>query len=290
VFKVNVKQWLLIALSAFVLSACQPAAKKEDAAKDGAKASTEASSIKDDDKIGYALGAKMASFIKQDLDKNNLGLINKDSVAKGFNDALSDNIQLSDQEIAKQFALFQQRIKAAQQQAQAKQQQEMKAKSEKAKIEGAAFLAENAKKEGVTSTKSGLQYEVLKAAEKGAAKPKFTDNVQVHYTGSLIDGTVFDSSVKHGQPVTFPLSRVIKGWTEGLQLMSVGSKYRFTIPSELAYGPGGQPGVIPGNSVLQFDVELLAINPQAKKPTAKPAKSVKPANKKAPAKKDGSKG
>ena len=277
-FKINVKQWLLIGLSVFVLSACQQGDKKDEAAKDSAKASSESSSMKEEDKIGYSLGAKMASFIKQDLDKNNLGLINKESVAQGFNDALAGNIKLSDEEIAKQFAMFQQRIQAAQQQAAAEKQQKMKAEAEKAKTEGAAFLAENAKKEGVTTTKSGLQYEVLKAGDKDAAKPKFTDQVQVHYTGSLIDGKVFDSSVKRGQPATFPLSRVIKGWIEGLQLMPVGSKFRFTIPSDLAYGPGGQPGVIPGNAVLQFDVELLAINPQANKPAA--AKPAKPAAKK----------
>ncbi|MDQ7048899.1 MAG: FKBP-type peptidyl-prolyl cis-trans isomerase [Enterobacterales bacterium] len=269
----NIKQWLLIAASALVLSACQPGDKKEDATKESAKASSESSTMKEEDKIGYALGAKMASFIKQDLDKNNLGLINKDSVARGFNDALADNIQLSEEEIGKQFAMFQQRIQAAQQQAAAEKQQKMKAEAEKAKTEGAAFLAENAKKEGVTTTKSGLQYQILKDGDKGAAKPKFTDNVKVHYTGSLIDGTVFDSSAKRGQPATFPLSRVIKGWIEGVQLMPVGSKFRFTIPSELAYGPGGQPGVIPGNAVLQFDIELIAINPEANKPAAKPAAS-----------------
>ncbi len=261
----NLKQWLVMVLSVFVLTACQPGDKKEEASEQSA---TDSSQMKEEDKIGYALGAKMASFIKQDLESNDLGLINKESVAKGFNDALADKVKLSPEEIGQQFALFQQKIKEAQQKAAADRQAAMKAEAEKAKTAGEAFLAENAKKEGVTTTESGLQYEVLKAGDKGAAKPKTTDQVKVHYTGSFIDGKVFDSSEKQGKPVTFPLNRVIKGWIEGLQLMPVGSKFRFTIPSDLAYGQNGSPGVIPGNSVLQFDVELLAINPKPDQPAA----------------------
>jgi len=109
----------------------------------------------------------------------------------------------------------------------------------------------------VITTASGLKYEVLTAAE--GPKPSATDKVTVHYKGTLTDGTVFDSSYDRGQPTTFPLNRVIPGWTEGVQLMSVGSKYRFTIPGNLAYGAGGIPGTIPPNATLIFDVELLAI-------------------------------
>lgn len=123
---------------------------------------------------------------------------------------------------------------------------------------GSAFLAENAKREGVVQTLSGLQYEVLTKGEN-TEHPSATSNVTVHYHGTLIDGTVFDSSVERGQTIDFPLNRVIPGWTEGVQLMSVGDKFRFYIPSQLAYG-NRSTGKIEGGSVLIFDVELFAIN------------------------------
>jgi FKBP-type peptidyl-prolyl cis-trans isomerase FklB len=128
------------------------------------------------------------------------------------------------------------------------------------KRKSASFLEENKKKEGVKSTASGLQYEVIKAVP-GAAKPKATDKVKVHYTGTLVNGTVFDSSVERGEPIDFGLDQVIPGWTEGVQLMSVGEKYRFVIPYNLAYGEQGSLPQIPGFSTLVFEVELLAINP-----------------------------
>ncbi len=123
---------------------------------------------------------------------------------------------------------------------------------------GREFLEENAKNDSVTVTESGLQYMVLK--EGNGAKPGPTDEVTVHYTGRLLDGTVFDSSVDRGEPATFPLNRVIPGWTEGLQLMSEGSKYRLFIPSELAYGEKGAGNDILPNSTLIFDVELIKVN------------------------------
>ena len=129
--------------------------------------------------------------------------------------------------------------------------------SAKAKKEGEKFLAENAKREGVKVTASGLQYEVLEATL--GQKPKATDTVKVHYEGTLIDGTVFDSSYKRGESIPFPLNGVIKGWTEGLQLMSVGSKYKFFIPYQLAYGERGAGGSIPPYAALIFTVELLGI-------------------------------
>ncbi len=135
-----------------------------------------------------------------------------------------------------------------------------KAKSEKAtenlKV-GEDFLATNKEKESVVTTKSGLQYEVLKQGE--GAKPKATDKVKCHYHGTLIDGTIFDSSVQRGQPATFPLNMVIKGWTEALQLMPVGSKYRLFLHPDLAYGERQTGAVIGPNSTLIFDVELLDI-------------------------------
>ena len=129
--------------------------------------------------------------------------------------------------------------------------------SAKAKEEGEKFLAENAKREGVKTTASGLQYEVLEATL--GQKPKATDTVRVHYEGTLIDGTVFDSSYKRGESITFPLNGVIKGWTEGLQLMSIGSKYKFFIPYQLAYGERGAGASIPPYAALIFTVELLGI-------------------------------
>lgn len=123
---------------------------------------------------------------------------------------------------------------------------------------GADFLTENAQKEGVISLPSGLQYEVLQRGN-GEVHPKADSNVRVHYHGTLIDGTVFDSSVERGQPISFGLNQVIPGWTEGVQLMVEGDKYRFYIPSNLAYGERGV-GKIPAGSLLIFDVELLAVN------------------------------
>ena len=129
--------------------------------------------------------------------------------------------------------------------------------SAKAKEEGEKFLAENAKREGVKVTASGLQYEVLEATL--GQKPKATDTVKVHYEGTLIDGTVFDSSYKRGESISFPLNGVIKGWTEGLQLMPVGSKYKLYIPYQLAYGESGAGASIPPYAALIFTVELLGI-------------------------------
>lgn len=130
-------------------------------------------------------------------------------------------------------------------------------KAQKNAEAGKAFLEENAKKEGIVSLPSGLQYEII--AEGNGAKPSATDAVTCHYHGTLIDGTVFDSSVRRGQPATFPLNRVIKGWTEALQLMPIGSKWRLFLPSDLAYGSQQVSAEIGPNSTLIFEVELLDI-------------------------------
>ena len=129
--------------------------------------------------------------------------------------------------------------------------------------EGKQFLLQNGKKSGVKTTASGLQYQVL---TQGSGKsPKATDKVKVHYEGRLIDGTIFDSSYKRGEPVTFPLNQVIKGWTEGLQLMKEGGKYRLFVPANLGYGEAGNADIEP-NSVLIFDIELLQVNPPVTQP------------------------
>ncbi|MDR0349652.1 MAG: FKBP-type peptidyl-prolyl cis-trans isomerase [Tannerella sp.] len=130
--------------------------------------------------------------------------------------------------------------------------------SEAAKAAGEAFLAENKTKEGVITTESGLQYRIVQQGE-GEEKPTTEDQVKVHYTGHLLDGTVFDSSVQRGEPATFGVTQVIKGWTEVLQLMTPGSKYIAWIPSELAYGTQGAGQMIKPNSVLEFEIELLEI-------------------------------
>ncbi len=134
---------------------------------------------------------------------------------------------------------------------------QIKERSSSAKTEGEKYMTENAKKEGVTVTDSGLQYEVLTAGD--GPKPKATDTVTVHYVGTLLNGTEFDSSVKRGEPATFALNQVIPGWTEGVQLMNKGSKYRFVIPAELAYGDKGAGAEIGPGETLIFEVELLEI-------------------------------
>jgi len=176
--------------------------------------------------------------------------INQDQFLAGIKDAVAKaDLKLSPEEIAATMKEFQLK----------NMPEEIKDKAE-ANIEaGDTYRADNAQKDGVKETDSGLQYEVLTKAEKGAAKPSAEDTVSVHYHGTLIDGTVFDSSVERGQPATFPLNRVIPGWTEGVQLMSVGEKYRFVIPPDLGYGMRGAGGDIGPNETLIFEVELLEI-------------------------------
>jgi FKBP-type peptidyl-prolyl cis-trans isomerase FkpA/FKBP-type peptidyl-prolyl cis-trans isomerase FklB len=150
-----------------------------------------------------------------------------------------------------------------QQQLQRHQMEKMAQAASNNASEGAKFLAANAKKPGVQSTASGLEYQVLKAGD--GPKPKDTDVVRVNYRGTLLDGTVFDDSAQHGGPATIPLVQVVPGWREGIALMPVGSKYRFWIPASLAYGETGTPGgPIPPNATLGFEVELLGIGAQGK--------------------------
>jgi FKBP-type peptidyl-prolyl cis-trans isomerase FkpA len=172
---------------------------------------------------------------------------------RGFEDALAGNAKIDEEKIREVLTALDESVRT-------KQEEKAKVESEKSKVEGEKYLAENANKEGVMVTESGLQYEVLSQGE--GAKPVATDVVKVHYKGTLLDGTEFDSSYSRNEPTTFPLNRVIPGWTEGLQLMPVGSKYKFTIPSDLAYGDRDL-GKIPANSTLIFEVELLEIQNDA---------------------------
>ena len=206
----------------------------------------------DQQKQSYSLGSSIGKYMKTNLEKQaELGVpLDNSYIISGFTDSLSDKSLVTEEEIRTVLMAMETSLKE-------KQQALTEEKTKAALAEGAAFLAENAKKEGVKVTESGIQYEVLTAAE--GDKPAATDTVTVHYVGTFLNGEEFDSSVKRGEPAVFPLNGVIAGWTEGVQLMSVGSKFKFTIPSDLAYGPNGNPPRIPGNSVLQFEIELLEI-------------------------------
>ncbi len=198
------------------------------------------------DKASYLIGRNIGESIKSDdLDLNIDVLV---AALKGAMEGKDSRI--NDEEANKIMTEFQNTVREA-------KMAKAKAEAEKNAAEAKKFLEENGKREGVTTTESGLQYEVIKKGE--GAKPKATDTVSVHYHGTLLDGTVFDSSVDRGTPAEFPLNRVIKGWTEGLQLMPVGSKWKFTIPADLAYGEAGSPPKIGPGSTLVFEVELLEI-------------------------------
>ncbi|MFD1008857.1 FKBP-type peptidyl-prolyl cis-trans isomerase [Oceanisphaera ostreae] len=215
-------------------------------------------------KSAYAIGLSMGRYIGSTLEKQQeLGVdLNNDIILSGVQDGFTDKGQMSDEEIQTALTAYDEHINELIE-AQAKEQAAATLE------ESNKFLKENAKRDGVTVTDSGLQYEVLTEGE--GAKPNAEDVVTVHYTGTLVDGTTFDSSVERGEPASFPLNQVIPGWTEGVQLMSVGAKYKFVIPSELGYGEAGA-GTIPGNAVLTFEVELLEIK-SADEPKAEPAKN-----------------
>jgi FKBP-type peptidyl-prolyl cis-trans isomerase FklB len=191
------------------------------------------------DSVSYAMGASLASFYKaQGLNNINISL-----ATKAMQDVLKDTSLLNEPQINTCITNYLQKIKTE--------------KMTKTKEEGQAFLEANKTKPGVITLPSGLQYQVL--TEGTGPKPVETDKVKCHYHGTLVDGTVFDSSVERGQPATFPVNGVIKGWVEALQLMPVGSKWRLFIPSELAYGERQAGAKILPGSTLIFDVELLEI-------------------------------
>lgn len=201
--------------------------------------------------MGMGLGQQFRSEgIAIDLDKLKAGIERASGAATGAE-------PFTQEQLTAAMDGFQKLMQSKQEAKMAEEQKEMAAAAGKYKEEGTKYLADNGKRKGVTTTASGLQYEVLK--EGTGPKPAVTDSVSVHYHGTLIDGKVFDSSVERGEPASFPLQGVIKGWTEGLQLMPVGSKWRFYIPSGLAYGDQAQGDDIPPGSTLIFDVELLGI-------------------------------
>ncbi len=216
----------------------------------GQTAAQEASALKDQkDKLSYSLGVEIAKNLKQ-LQGYSVEL-NQDLVLQGVKDAFSGGKTLmSDEEIKETLSGFQKEMIA-------KQKEAFKKLGEKNQAEGEAFLAENKKKEGVVTLASGLQYKVITPGSD--KKPKPTDTVKVHYKGTLINGTEFDSSYRHGEPAGFQVNTVIPGWTEALELMGEGAKWQVFIPSNLAYGERGAGGQIGPNATLIFEIELISI-------------------------------
>jgi FKBP-type peptidyl-prolyl cis-trans isomerase len=200
-------------------------------------------------KVSYSLGVILGQKLSQDMKDMDL-----DAFQAGLKAVYDGKTpEMSEEEIGKTMQSFQMK----------KIEEQRKAMDELGnanKEAGAAYMAENAKKENVKTTESGLQYEELVAGS--GAQPTAEDTVKVHYRGTLIDGTEFDSSYSRNEPVSFPLGGVIPGWTEGLQLMKEGGKAKLVIPSDLAYGPGGMGNAIGPNSTLVFEVELLEVNPK----------------------------
>lgn len=212
----------------------------------------------DKEKLSYSMGVATGMQMKrQSID------VDIDSFSKGLRDSVSGGkLQMTEQQVQEALTKFQQDMSA-------KQAEKTKQLAETNKKEGEAFLAENKKKEGVKTLPSGLQYKVI--TDGTGNMPKESDTISAHYRGTLIDGTEFDSSIKRGQPVTFAVKGVIKGWTEALQLMKEGSKWQLFIPADLAYGERGAGAQIGPNATLIFEVELISIQaPAEKKETKEP--------------------
>lgn len=239
------------AIAALGLMGCQQdKSSTEDAAAEATTA-LDKETMTEAQKQEFSMGASMAIFVNSRVEEMERlgGSLDKDMVIRGFVDTLEDNSTFTFDEV-RQFA-------QAGEQAMRKLQEQQAEQASAANIEaGKAFLAENASKDGVITTESGLQYQILEAGE--GKSPEATDTVKVHYHGTLLDGTTFDSSYDRGEPAVFPLNRVIAGWTEGVQLMKEGAKFKFFIPSELAYGSRATGSITP-HSTLIFDVELLEV-------------------------------
>jgi FKBP-type peptidyl-prolyl cis-trans isomerase FklB len=199
------------------------------------------------DQASYGVGLNIGESLARDAVE-----LNVDAIAEGISDALSGAEKRVDKET----------LQAAFEKIREEQERKQAAVNDAAAQIGTDFLAENGKKEGVTTLESGLQYEVITEAAEGGVKPSATDTVSVHYHGTLTDGSVFDSSVERGTPAEFPVNRVIAGWTEALQLMSAGDKWKLYIPADLAYGAQSPSPKIPANSALVFEVELLEVKQQ----------------------------
>lgn len=228
-------KYLLTVLVSFGLLACQ------SNTQDNIKMNSQT------DSVSYAIGLDIGKNLKSQKIE-----VAAEVLAQGIKDIIDSNkTLLTETEAQEVLMAFQKRLMA-------KHEEMMKGQGDKNKLAGEEFLAANKAKEGVVTLPNGLQYKVIKM---GTGKnPKATDNVTVHYRGTLIDGTEFDSSIGRGEPATFQLDQVIKGWTEGVQLMPVGSKFEFYIPSDLGYGDRSAGQLIQPNSTLIFEVELISIN------------------------------
>lgn len=202
------------------------------------------------DSVSYGIGSDVGHNLQMNLKQSGLDSLNMDAMFAGMRDAMDSTERISTEKVK---AVVQAYMMEAQKTMMAKQQ----AEAEATLAAGQAFLAENGKKPGVITTASGLQYEVLQMGK--GPKPTATDTVRVNYKGTLLNGKQFDSSYDRGQPAEFPVGAVIPGWTEALQLMPVGSRWKLYIPSDLAYGQHGAGADIPGNSTLIFEVELMDI-------------------------------
>jgi FKBP-type peptidyl-prolyl cis-trans isomerase FkpA len=259
----------LLAASVALITACGDKAETKAEVKSDAKPAVAAATktdaapvvagapTTDNEKQSYGLGVSFGKYLKRALDENKKVevMLDTDMVMNGVADAVAGTEKLSQEDIEKV-------MKELDTLTRAKHAELAEKKKAEAIAAGKAYMAENAKKEGVKTTESGLQYKVVKAVD--GKKPGPNDRVKVHYKGTLISGEEFDSSHKRNQPAVFGVGQVIKGWTEGLQLMTVGSTYSFVIPSELAYGERAT-GLITPHSTLVFEVELLSIEEGAAK-------------------------
>lgn len=263
-----------LALSAVLLAQTPPNAspgitvKPTATAPATAPATASAPALEKKD-VSYAVGIEAGKRFLMEIQMSGIDLDVADML-EGIQDGLGGKpARLSDAQV-------QAGLEEAKRQADATRQSRMREaetqraeQGDKNKAEGEAFLAKNATREGVKTLPDGLQYEVIKQGD--GPKPEPTDVVKVHYRGTFIDGSEFDSSYKRNEPATFPLNGVIKGWTEGVALMPVGSKYKLYIPSDLAYGPQGRGAKVPPNSLLIFEVELLEIVAKPGSPASGPA-------------------
>ena len=241
--------------AALLLAGCDKQPASTDAAAAAPAAAAEAPAAadafqNDAQRMGYALGANVGRTFREQKFP-----VDVDAVINGLRDAFTNGtLKMDDAKIAETLQQLQQTLQAS---AQAEQEASATRNVEEAK----AFFAKNGTAEGVTTTSTGLQYQILTAAD--GKKPGKEDTVKVHYRGTLLDGTEFDSSYARGEPVTFPVNAVIPGWTEALQLMPAGSKWKIFIPSDLGYGAGGAGDKIGPNAALVFEVELLSLEPKA---------------------------